>query len=226
MIERKTFLKKLFWLIAAIGMVIGFLLLSSEVQEANQGQIEMITKVDDQVRLDFIGIRTFSLNNVAVDVTALGSVTVLSFLVLILCLLFVSTKRFADAIHLLAAGLGAGIITQILKLFLRIPRPDELSRLIHVTGYSFPSGHTLSATCIYLTLAILIIRNLKSSSHNLAIGSAFAILILAVGLSRIYLGVHNLSDVLGGFLIGTSWALILSQIPNVFHRLGKKIERV
>ena len=226
MTENNSFLKKWFWLIAALGMVIGFLLLSSEIQEARQGQTEMITKVDDQIRLDLIGIRTVALDSIAVDVTALGSVTVLSFLVGILCLLFLATNRSPEALHLLAAGLGAGIITQTLKVFLRIPRPDALSRLVHVTGYSFPSGHTLSAASIYLTVAILIFRNLKSSIKRKAIGGAFAVLILAVSLSRLYLGVHNLSDVLGGILIGTSWALILSQIPNLFHRLGKKIERI
>lgn len=201
------------------------MLLSSEIKEARQGQTESITKVDDQIRIDFIGIRNVSLNTVATDITALGSATVLGFLVIILCLLFLILKRAGDAVQLMSAALGAILLTEMLKMVLRVPRPDEMNRLVHATGYSFPSGHTLSAASIYLTIAILVARDFKNPSKKFAIGGLFIILILAVALSRVYLGVHYMSDVLGGILIGTSWALILSQVPKFFHGLGQRIER-
>lgn len=226
MSEERFFIKKWILLFSVIGMISGFLLLSSEIQEARQGQTESITKVDDQVRLDFIGIRNVTLNTMASDVTALGSVTVLGFLVSILCLLFLNLKRAGDAVQLLCAALGASLLIEILKMVLRVPRPDEINRLVHATGYSFPSGHTLSAASIYLTIAILVARDFKNSSKKIAIGGIFIILILAVALSRVYLGVHYMSDVLGGILIGTSWALILSQASKFFHGLGQRIERI
>ena len=116
------------------------------------------------------------------------------------------------------------IITGLNQLFKRIlqrPRPTEY-RIIQQTGYSFPSGHSMISMAFYGYLIYLIYKHVKNKYIKWISISLLSILICLIGISRIYLGVHYTSDVLGGFLISISYLVIYISAVNKFLVEDKK----
>lgn len=116
------------------------------------------------------------------------------------------------------------IITGLNQLFKRIlqrPRPTEY-RIIQETGYSFPSGHSMISMAFYGYLIYLIYKHVKNKYIKWISISLLSILICLIGISRIYLGVHYTSDVLGGFLISISYLVIYISAVNKFLVEDKK----
>lgn len=103
------------------------------------------------------------------------------------------------------------LINQILKRLVQRPRPNEF-RIIEETGYSFPSGHSMASAAFYGFLIYLINKKLKNKKIKIALISALSILIILIGMSRIYLGVHYTSDVYAGFAISISYLMIFTSI--------------
>lgn len=99
------------------------------------------------------------------------------------------------------------ILNQILKIVLKRPRPTEF-RIINETGYSFPSGHSMISMAFYGLLIYLIYKKIKNKYLKATLIIILLLLILAIGISRIYLGVHYVSDVIGGFLISISYLIV------------------
>ena len=173
---------------------------------------EFFKEFDHQLMLKAAALRTDALNGPIVDVTALGSRTLIISFYLITIALFYALKLPRAALQLVAAGIGAAVLSPVMKGFIERERPTEVTALVKVSTHSYPSGHTLGATVFYFTIALLLSSIFSS---NVAKVSSFLVcfmIILAVGLSRIYLGVHYPSDVLGGTLLGISWALVVSLI--------------
>ena len=98
---------------------------------------------------------------------------------------------------------GAALVVLFKHLFQR-PRPD-LERVIAETGYSFPSGHAMVSLCFYGMAAFLLIRALKSWRQRMAVFTVALCLVVAIGISRIYLGVHYPTDVIAGYAAGFMW---------------------
>lgn len=147
------------------------------------------------------------LTTAAMDVTALGSVTVLSMLVLFVAGLFVSLRRWREALVLVAAAGGGVALSQGLKVLFGRDRPEEAWRLVEAINASFPSGHAMLSAVVYLTLGALVARFAKKKRVKaFAMAGALVVAVL-VGLSRVYLGVHWASDVLAGWCLGCAWAL-------------------
>jgi len=115
------------------------------------------------------------------------------------------TKRFRWAIYVaINVGIGSLIDAELKRYFARA-RPDVAEMLRRASGYSFPSGHAMGSTILFATLSYLAIRALprwRWKSAALAVGSTF---IISVALSRVYLGVHWISDVGAGIIIGLLW---------------------
>ena len=108
-------------------------------------------------------------------------------------------------------------------LFAR-PRPEVVPHLVEVNSLSFPSGHSLNSAIVYLTLGVLIARSFEERSARVfTIGTA-ALLVLTIGFTRVYLGVHFPSDVLGGWTVGAAWALVMGMLASVLQR-SRKIEQ-
>ena len=99
------------------------------------------------------------------------------------------------------------ILNQILKIVLKRPIPTEF-RIINETGYSFPSGHSMISMAFYGLLIYLIYKKIKNKYLKATLIIILLLLILAIGISRIYLGVHYVSDVIGGFLISMSYLIV------------------
>lgn len=142
------------------------------------------------------------------DVTALGSVAVLTILTLTAAGFLLIERRPRTA-ALVLVGVGGGqVLSSLLKYGFARPRPDLVPPDIYVYTASFPSGHAMMSAITYLTLAILLSRATVSAAakiYILAVGLALA---LMVGISRIYLAVHWPTDVLGGWAVGAAWAAL------------------
>jgi len=115
---------------------------------------------------------------------------------------------------LLALGLtvpGGMILNEILKITIRRERPFHTSPYIDISGYSFPSGHTMAASLLYGLLAIFILSMLRGTFWRLIVISGTTFLILVVSFSRIALGAHHVSDVFAALLISSAWLFLSLQ---------------
>ncbi|HEY1122511.1 MAG TPA: phosphatase PAP2 family protein [Haloferula sp.] len=153
------------------------------------------------------------------DLTALGGFTILTGLTLasIGIALFLRKPRIAA---LIAVAITSGsVLSSLLKSAFDRPRPDLVPHGTMVTNASFPSGHSMMAAVVYLTLGILLARTQPSRPVRIYLVSVSVIVTLLVGISRIYLGVHWPSDVLAGWMIGAAWALLFGLIAIRIDRI-------
>jgi undecaprenyl-diphosphatase len=142
------------------------------------------------------------------DVTALGSTTVLAFVTLAAAGFLALQRKGRAALFVVAAVGGGMLLTTGLKLGFDRPRPDLVPHATLVYSTSFPSGHSMMAAVTYLTLGALLARVQPRRRLKLYLLALAVILTLAVGFSRVYLGVHWPTDVLAGWAVGAAWALM------------------
>lgn len=154
---------------------------------------------------DPIGPRT--VEEAVRDITALGGTLMVSVVTTVAVLAFLFHGKRRQAAVMAAAVFLAWASSETTKALYARPRPDLVPHAVHVYTGSFPSGHsTLSAAC-YLTLAMLVASlEPRRRTKALAYGLAGSVLV-GVGFSRVYLGVHYPSDVLAGWCLGAAWAL-------------------
>jgi len=107
------------------------------------------------------------------------------------------------------------VLNTILKFIFKRERPIDLM-LVEESGYSFPSGHTMMATAFYGFIIYLISKSKYKKRTKIILNTLLTILILLIGISRIYLGVHYATDVIAGFLIGLSYLIIFTHIIDKF----------
>lgn len=114
-------------------------------------------------------------------------------------------RRPRALVYLLVCGTGSGVADVLLKLAFARPRPPLALRLVAAGGYSFPSGHSMSAAAFYGALAL--IATVELGRTRWAVAALCVAVAVAVGVSRVYLCVHYPSDVVAGWALGTSWAI-------------------
>lgn len=145
---------------------------------------------------------------IAKVITEFGGVVILISLATILLLVIKNKKTGA----LIWINLGiATLLKQILKHIVQRPRPIE-HRIIDQSGYSFPSGHSMVSAAFYGFLIYLIYKNVKNKYVKWLSILGLSMLVILIGTSRIYLGVHYTSDVIAGFLISISYLIIFTSI--------------
>jgi len=169
-----------------------------------------VDAVDRTLLLKVIAARTSWLNVVMVDMTALGSATLLALFSLVALAVFAAMRAWVNALQLASASAGSLLLTVVTKSFIERVRPQGVPRLVEASGYSYPSGHSLSSAALYLTIALLIGRYLRSHRARVAVIAGSLVLIAIVSFSRVYLGVHYPSDVTSGACVGIAWALLLN----------------
>lgn len=162
----------------------------------------------------------------ALDITALGSATVLGLTVAAVAGFLVLQGMWRTGLFVAAATGGALFVNAALKALFHRPRPDVVPHLREVMTMSFPSGHALTSAVVYLTLGALSMRIAErrlTKWYCMAMATAATVL---VGASRVYLGVHYPTDVIAGWLIGLSWALLCWMVErSLERRAGLRRER-
>lgn len=197
--------KKVNCLIAVILMIF-FIIVTALVVTNN------ISWFDDSIYNFIIGFRSNPLDLVLKTITRLGD-TVVIMIIVIVTLMFLNKR---NRIILGSTTILTVTFNQAIKHILRRPRPEHL-RLIKQGGFSYPSGHSMIAICVYGIMIYLINKNIKNKKIKIMLSILLTILILTIGISRIYVGVHYPSDVLGGFLLsGTILILNLTFTDKLY----------
>ena len=203
----KEFITKILkWIILFI-CLIGFLAIAEDVfnKEIMSGDI-----------IGYKLVSTFLISNFATPIakfiTNFGGAI---FLITLTIVLLVLIKNKKIGISIFSNLVIVTILNQLLKAILQRPRPTEY-RIVEETGYSFPSGHSMVSMAFYGYLIYLIYKYVKNKYIKWISIVLLSILVCSIGISRIYLGVHYTSDVLGGFLISMSYLVIYISAVNKF----------
>ena len=170
--------------------------------------ISWITSVDSSVLSFLFALRDPSAVAMNIGLSELGSTVVVCGLVLCGVLFLAFRRNYWYAAGLLVSVLGGGATALLIKELAHRARPDRAFQAYVETGYSFPSGHATLAAAFYGFLAYTAWRLIPAGTWRAIAVGCLGVLILAIGFTRLYLGVHYLSDVLGGFVVGGIFALI------------------
>jgi undecaprenyl-diphosphatase len=153
-------------------------------------------------------------------ISALGSGAVTGLLTILAISFLLVARKPRHALFVFACAVGTLIFMATLKGIYERPRPSIVTHIDPPGGLSFPSGHSMIAASLYLTLAVLVARTLpdrRLRRFTVAVGASIAFL---VGLTRMYLGVHYPSDVIGGWTVGVTWALACGVVARRLERQG------
>lgn len=203
---KKMFIKNL-KLILLFFCTIEFIALAEDVfnKEIMNGDIIGYKLMSHYLNSNFI-------MNLSKFVTNFGDAFIL-ITITVLLILFLKNKKIGVSVGLNLIFIT--ILNVILKNILQRPRPNDY-QLVDVSGYSFPSGHSMVSMAFYGFLIYLIYKYIKNKYIKFSLIVFLSILIIIIGLSRIYLGVHYTSDVLAGFLIAISYLIIYIEVINKF----------
>lgn len=148
------------------------------------------------------------------DVTALGSAAVLSLITVSTAILLILRGNHRTAIILVIAIVGGTLLSVAFKDLFARPRPTLVPVEVRLSSFSFPSGHAMLAAVTYLTSGTLLARTQSRPVLKIYIMAVALFITVAVGLSRVYLGVHWPTDVLAGWTAGVVWALMVWLVAN------------
>jgi len=154
------------------------------------------------------------------DFTALGGYAVLTMLTTIVAVYLSLMKKHHAAWLLVGATLSGLAIMEMLKSQVARPRPDIVPHLSYVNSASFPSGHAMMSAVVYLTLGAMLARLVESRRVKTYVLSVALLLTFLIGVSRVYLGVHNPTDVLAGWTAGLVWAVLCWLLTRWLQRRG------
>ncbi len=201
----KQFLQKnLIWIVLAIVLIGGAFFLFAEIAddvfEKEKFQI-------DQMASQFVSsIQSDTLDSIFGFITELGAVWLIATgsIIVGIILLFYPSNRLWRVLYFAVTMIGISVLTSSLKELFERDRPNLIQEY-DGTGYSFPSGHSTGPMVFYGFIIYLIIRSRFPLVAKWIVGIVLGLLIFLIGFSRIYLGVHYASDVIGGFLLGFAW---------------------
>jgi len=199
-------------LVCAAGALIFLATLADEIAEGDAAQF------DDWVRDGIHGFATPAVTFAMRGVTILGGPLVLFSLSLVVGLGFFVKKNYRAMMLLIATIVGSSLLNDVLKLSFHRTRPLPFFDITAPNSYSFPSGHALMSFCFYSSMAALISRRSKSRTVRVMVWVLAALLIAAIGLSRIYLGVHYPSDVVAGYAAAFIWVMFIVIVDRAIPR--------
>ncbi|MBO5004180.1 MAG: phosphatase PAP2 family protein [Clostridia bacterium] len=213
---KKFLLENWKWIILFI-CVISFIFLVEDVMDSD-------IMVFDAKWYNFISLHLISdvITPVAKFITNFGSAYwLIGFSIF---LLFVIKNRKIGISILLNLGIST-ITNYTLKQILQRPRPTEF-RIIDESGYSLPSGHSMVSMAFYGYLIYLVYKNIKNKYIRISLITFLSILIVSIGISRIYLGVHYTSDVIAGFLVAIAYLIIYTNtIKNNTNNITNTLKK-
>ena len=209
-------------LLAALGILalaIGFVYVAGNVTSGNTRDFdERVIRALRTAKNPAVPIGPLWLHIAALDITALGSATVLGLVVFAVSGYLLLHGLYRTGAFVFVASSGGWILNWALKVAFDRPRPELVPHLRDVMSSSFPSGHALTSAAVYLTLGTLLMRLAQGRLAKIYCIAVAMLATLLVGASRVYLGVHYPTDVLAGWLIGLSWALVCWMIERTLER--------
>lgn len=192
--------------IAFFVYVVAVVLIGKFVAEFRESEI--FAQTDFAIQKYFFEIRSDFLTPVMKSITFFGSASFVIPAILVILTGLILKKKYLYSVALTLSVLISFINSFLLKNIFARPRPQG-HQLVSESGFSFPSMHSIVAVALYGILAYFLIKSFKKRYLKIIVGLAGFIIILAIGTSRVYLGVHWPSDVLGGYILGFFWLGIL-----------------
>lgn len=186
---------------------------------------EWIVTVDKEFTSLLFDTRSNTLSQVFYAFTLLGEREAVFIIGGVASAIFLYRRNYAALFAFWLTLAGVGLTTRYGKTLISRERPVDVAYYV-VEHFSFPSGHATTAIALYGLLAYFLYRHYHAHAQRKLLLWLAAVLILVVGFSRIYLGVHYLSDVLAGFLLGALWLLVgISLVEVMLHRKKKRVSR-
>ena len=222
--------RELSWLLVGLGacvMVWIFLSLSAEVAEGETQAFDVrilqaLRKADDPS----LPIGPAWMESVLLDLTALGSPTVLALVVLAVTGFLLLQTRYWTALFVMVTVASGEVVSSAMKQLFSRPRPTVVPHLREAFSTSFPSGHAMTSAIVYLTLGAMMMRVSEGRLTKLYCFALALLLTMVAGISRVFLGVHYPTDVIAGWIIGFVWASICWLVAQHFEvRSGIRAER-
>lgn len=208
--------------LGALVSILGFSLFMAIADWVTDGS-RGVVRFDRTVLLSMHAHQRPGLTELARLLALLGSPTVIVAIALIAAVVGKFARHLRGAAWTLPfAVAGAGIIIQGTKLFVHRARPDLFKPLLHETGYSFPSGHSLIAVAVYGLLGYFALHLAKGRAGRVAVISVTVLLIFLIGISRLYVGVHYPTDVLAGWAMGVPWLVTCLGLHEALARRSEK----
>jgi len=164
-----------------------------------------LASIDPPVWRWMIDHRTPALTTAAIVVTNVGSTVSMTIIAVAGVIFLLIRHRRGDAALVAVVAAGAGLLVRFGKATVGRERPPEQFRLVTETNESFPSGHALASAAILGVLVVVFLPAIRSRGWRMAVLVGAVLFVLAIGLSRLYLGVHWATDVIGGWVIGLAW---------------------
>ena len=218
MIQRRQVVPSSLGILIALGLAVAALFLFGWLaQEVHENDA---IRFDDGVRTAFHALASPPLTALLRWVSLLNGPVALGLYTLVLCGLFLQRGHRTSAALLAVTVVGGVCLDVALKFAFHRARPEPYFGLPTPATFSFPSGHSLMSLCFYGVAAYLISVHVDSARWRLALRVAGALMVLLVGVSRIYLGVHYPSDVVAGFAAGLVW---LTAIVFAYRRIVKPV---
>lgn len=220
MLEKsKKIIEKNFKWIIVFFCLLAFLAIAEDVfnQDIMKCDTFAYNIIVKQMRFDFLTV-------IMKVITNFGS-AISIIIISLLSVIFIKDKKVSASV--IINIILVTILNQVLKNILQRPRPDGF-RLISESGYSFPSGHSMVSMAFYGLFIYLAYTKIENKNLRSIVCILLSILVVLIGFSRIYLGVHYASDVLGGFLISMSYLIVFVEIvPKLLNlKGGNKDEKI
>jgi len=190
-----------------------------DLAESVQTNNTTLHEIDESVHEWARYARTPGSTRFFTTMTIIGTPGPLAVLLAIVVAVLLAKKRWRWAAYLALTGGGGGVLNLTLKSFFERARPDLAIALRHASGYSFPSGHAMGATIVFLSLAYIALRVLPRWRWRAAALALAVSMIVAIASSRIYLGVHWISDVGAGIAAGLLWITTTTVAYETFRRI-------
>jgi membrane-associated phospholipid phosphatase len=204
-------------LLLALASALVFGILGEEIQDQEP------VPVDTGANQFLHGFSSPALDALMKFASFLGSAYFVIPVLVVVVILLLRRRRLAEAIYLPVVYAGSGALNFLLKLLFHRDRPTFSWSPGAVNDYSFPSGHSMNSLVFYLGLA-LVTWTVFGRRLGTAVLSAGLVIVLLVGISRVYLGLHYVSDVIGGYAAGLIWLLVATvAMRALWNALGPSL---
>ncbi|RDI53134.1 phosphatase PAP2 family protein [Nocardia mexicana] len=191
------------------GILVAVVALPSIVAELAEGVLnnDGATRIDGPTMDWAVAQRTGTLTPVVHAITDLGDTLSMTTLAVTACAWLAWQRRWSQLVLIATVAVGAGVTVVAVKNVVGRRRPP-VDHLVTESSLSFPSGHALSTTAVVGVVAALTVLSLRRRAAKIAVGAIAALFVLAVGASRVYMGVHWPTDVLAGWTLGILWVVV------------------